>query len=218
MIKIAIVEDHHLVRHGFIETLKKIQDIHVVFDTDDGNELFEYVKSFKIDLLILDLQMNKMGGLEICNHIKKNYPQIKILVLTQLANELSISSLIKAGAHGYCSKLINPNEIETAIKSIMSERMYFDSYTKAILPELSEYKTSLKLNALNHYNLSDREIEIIRLISQQKDNETIGRKLNISTRTVENHRRRIIQKTNQKNITDVVTLTLKNQIIKIEEL
>ncbi|MFM7017612.1 response regulator [Flavobacterium sp.] len=219
MTKIAIVDDHHLVRDGLIETFNKIENVQIVFDTDDGIILLEYLKNNpNIDLIVLDLQMNKMGGIEICKEIKTYYPNIKILVLTQLVNELSISSLIKAGANGYCSKLINPKDIEIAIKKIMNNEMYFDSTIKAILPELSEYKSTFKISTFNYYNLSDREIEIIRLISQQKDNDYISKKLGISTRTVENHRRRIIQKTNQKNITDVVTLTIKNQIIKIEEL
>jgi len=218
MIKIAIVEDHHLVRHGFIETFKKIEDVSVVYDTDDGNSLFDYLKNYPINLLILDLQMNKMGGLEICKHIKLHYPKIKILVLTQLISELSVSNLIKAGANGYCSKLINSSEIEIAIRKIMDNQTYFDASTRAILPELLEYKSIIKPSTLNQFKLTDREIDIIRLISQQKDNEYIAKILNISPRTVENHRRRIIQKTNQKNITDVVTLTLKNRIIKLEEL
>ncbi|MEY2703047.1 MAG: hypothetical protein RLY43_1685 [Bacteroidota bacterium] len=219
MIKIAIVEDHHLVRDGLIETFKKIDNVRVVFDTDDGNKLFDYlVKSPNLDLLVLDLQMSKISGIDICKEIKAHYPNVKILVLTQLVSELSITSLIKAGADGYCSKLINMQEIAIAIKKIMNGEVYFDSTTRAILPELSEYKTTFKTSTFNYYKLSDREIEIIRLISQQKDNEYIAKKLGISLRTVENHRRRIIQKTNQKNITDVITLTLKNQIIKIEEL
>lgn len=219
MTKIAIVEDHHLVRDGLIETFKKINDVKVVFDTDDGNKLFEFLQTNpNLDLLVLDLQMKKMSGLEICKNIKANYPTIKILVLTQLVNELSISSLIKAGANGYCSKLINTNEIIRAINKIMKGELYFDADTRAILPELSEYKTTFKTSVLNYYNLSDRELEIIRLISQKKDNDFIAKKLGISLRTVENHRRRIIQKTNQKNITDVMMLVLKNQIIKVEEL
>ena len=98
----------------------------VVFDTDDGNKLFEYLQTNpNLDLLVLDLQMKKMSGLEICKNIKANYPTIKILVLTQLVNELSISSLIKAGANGYCSKLINTNEIIRAINKIMKGELYF---------------------------------------------------------------------------------------------
>lgn len=218
MTKIAIVEDHHLVRHGFVETLKKFKDIHVVFDTDDGNSLFEYLIKYTIDLLILDLQMNKISGLDICKYIKINYPDIKILILTQLVDELTVLNLIKAGANGYSSKLINSSEIEIAIRTIMNNKYYFDYSTKNILPELMEYKTIDKLNLFNKYELTEREIQIIRLSSQKKDNTFIAQNLNISIRTVETHKRRIINKTNQKNFSDVLMFSLKNQIIKIEEL
>ena len=99
----------------------------------------------------------------------------------------------------------------------MKGELYFDADTRAILPELSEYKTTFKTSVLNYYNLSDRELEIIRLISQKKDNDFIAKKLGISLRTVENHRRRIIQKQIKKHHR-CYDVGIKNQIIKVEEL
>jgi DNA-binding NarL/FixJ family response regulator len=221
MIRIALVDDHQLFRKSLSLLIATFEDVEVVFDTDDGTKLLERLENGEqIDVVLLDIQMPIMDGFEICTLLKKSNPDVKILIVSQLTTKEAVHKIMDCGANGFFTKNSPPELLEQAIKGIVNKDYYFDMELAAVVREaiLWEKKVQSNFNFTQKINLTGREVEIILMACKEMSSIEIGDKLCISTRTVEKHRKRIMEKTESKNFIGVVLYALKCNAIYLEDI
>ena len=220
MISIALIDDHQLFRKSLLAFLNSFDGIKVTFDTDDGKSLLKFLNDNLVDIVLLDIQMPIMDGFELCKLIKYHYPKIKILVVSQLNTREAVHKVMELGANGFFTKNSSPEQLETAIKSVIEKDYYFDLELSKVIREaiLWEKKTSVKLNLVQLVHFSEREIEVIKLSCRELSSKQIADKLFISIRTVEKHRNRIMERTNAKNFIGSILYAIKHQFINLDEI
>lgn len=221
MIHIALVDDHQLFRKSLTLLLSTFEGVEVVFDTDDGTILLEKLDGGEpIDVVLLDIQMPILDGFEICKLLKKNYPDVKILIVSQLTTKEAVHKIMDCGANGFFTKNSPPELLEQAIKNVINKDYYFDMELAAVVREaiLWEKKVYTNFNFTQKVSLTTREVEIILMACKELSSIEIGDKLCISTRTVEKHRKRIMEKTESKNFIGVVLYALKTNAIHLDNI
>ena len=217
-IKVGLVEDQFLFREGLISILSNWSDIDIVFESPDGYSVLERLeKNDSIpDVMLLDLTLPKKGkeeynGWKVLDDIKKEYPKIKVLILSVHDDDYLISKLIEEGAHGYLTKDSDPQEVYNAILSLYKNGSYINAQTL----EAIQKKLNGKVKK-THEELTTREIEVLELVCQQMTTDEIAEKLFISTKTVNGHRNNLLQKTGSRNVTGLVMYAVKNNLIEFE--
>ena len=220
MIKVALVDDHQLFRKSLVLLLTAFENITVVFETDNGNELLSFIETSEIDVLLLDLQMPFMDGFEVCKRVKYLDSTIKVLILSQLSSKEAIHQIMEVGADGYFTKNTSPELLENAIRNLLNKNYFFDMQLGDVIREaiLWENKRTYYTKLTSSVYLTSREIEIVNLASQEKCSKEIADILCISVRTVEKHRKHIMEKTQSKNFIGVILFALKSNIIALENL
>lgn len=216
-INVAILDKHQIVVEGIGELLRNVDDIEVTLKMSDKKELIDGIRKSIIHILIFNIHDLGTEDLILIQKIGTETPQIKILVLSVISDKEVIFKTIKAGAKGFLAKDTSKNELIEAIYSLRNGYDYFSSSITNIL--LNQYINSIKSNEpqlnINSYNLSSRELEILKLWGSSFTNKEIADKLFISIRTVESHKNHIMQKLNMKTTVDLVKFALKNNIIQI---
>lgn len=209
MIKIIIADDHHLFIEGVRSLVKSMENIEIIAELSNGQELIDTLMSTGCDLILMDINMPVLDGIEATKRIKKNYPGIKILMLTMFSSKDYIEKLLKAGADGYLLKNTDAKELRLAIESIMNGESYFSKeVTARIMEGLQKKKQG---EQFNHFiELTEREIDVLKLIVQELTTAEIAEKLFISTHTVETHRKNLISKLNVRNIAGLVKYAMQN--------
>ncbi len=208
MYRIVLAEDHALVREGIKKIVEDISDLQVVGEVGDGRELLELLKTLTPDMVILDISMPHMPGIEAAKEIKRYYPQVQVLILTMHKKQEYLNDAIAAGANGYLLKEDLARELRFAIDKIRQGLIY-------ISPLLSDELTSLFVQSRRlapekpEEPLTPREIEIVRLIAEGKSSREIAAKLFLSFRTIQNHRTRIMRKLNLKKNIDLVKYAIR---------
>lgn len=211
-VRIAIVDDHDIVRDGIKILLEDEPGFEIVGEAKNGKEAVALCKENEIDLAIMDITMPEMDGIEATKIIKDKHPDVKILALTMLSEDQHIRKMIKAGASGYILKSSGKEELIKAINSIINGQHYFsDDATQSILKELVNPEVT-KINDPEDINITDRELEILKLIVEEYTNQEIADELYISVRTVDAHRRNLLQKTGAKNTAGLVKYAIKNHL------
>jgi len=216
MIKILVVDDHALVRDGIVAMLNSTEGITVVGEAENGNEAVDKVSKLKPDIVIMDINMPGMGGLEAGKIIKEIQPTIKILFLSMEVSELFVSEGIKIGANGFLPKDSKKSDLIEAVTKINAGQNYFPGKVAEIIFQ-NFYLNAIKGPEIKRVNdkLSKREVEIVILITSGISNKAIADQLFISTRTVDAHRNHIMQKLSLKSTAELVKYALKNQYIKL---
>lgn len=211
-IKLAVVDDQLLFRRGIISLIKEFEEIDVVVEAGNGKELIEAIKKRKPHIVLLDLQMPVMDGIETTAYLSEKYPDIKILILTMHDDDEFILHLIEKGANGFLLKNNSIDIVIDAIYSIVENGYYFnDRISKTMIKGLVRSKKIKPV--FQSVSLSDREIEVIMLICKEYTNKEISERLCISIRTVENHRDKILEKTGARNTAGIVMFALKNNLL-----
>jgi two-component system response regulator DegU len=219
LLRIAIVEDHLLIRKSMKMLINSFEGMEVVIDADNGQTFLEQVRACPIDIVLLDIQMPVMNGYEACQKLLQFNPDLKVLIVSQLTTKQSIHRIMSIGAHGYFTKNSAPEELEAAIRSLYTHGYYFGSELGSVLREaiLWDKKNVAEKVNLNH-DLSVRELEVVALMCKEMSSEEIGAQLFISIRSVEAHRRNIMEKTCSHNVIGIILYALKRKLINIEEL
>jgi DNA-binding NarL/FixJ family response regulator len=214
--KIILVDDHKLVRDGIKSLLKSEKEIQIIGEVSGGRELIELVQDKMPDIVITDISMPDMNGIELTRYLSENYPSIHVLILSMHLDENYIIDCVKLGARGYLPKDINPQELIKAIHLIHAGGTYFSHEISKIgfNSYIEKARQSDKKAALLEH-LTEREIEIIQLVAEGLMNKEISDQLNISIRTVDNHKSNILRKLNLKSSIDIVKYAIKNEIIKL---
>lgn len=206
--KILLVDDHKMIRSALKLFLDNTQEVFVIKEASSGKEALEKIQQEVFDLIITDLNMPLMNGIELTLQILKIDPFAKILALSMMNDDANIKKMLRAGAKGYLLKDCDEKEFLNAVKTVLSGKPYYSPGVKQVVMESisSEKKKSEKSN------LSKREKEILYLLFQEYSNGEIADKLFISLRTVETHKRNIMDKTGAKNLAGLVKYALKHNL------
>lgn len=211
-IRIVVADDHHILLDGLKAMLQKQKDVEVLGLYSNGKDLFDDLPKTMPDVAIVDINMPGMNGQELTTKIKEFYPAVHVITLSMYDDATHIMDMIEAGVSGYLLKNVNDKELLDAIRMVSVGKMYFSS-------EVSEKITSLvirqqkKLDQPDEPRLTDRELEILKLISDEMSNAEIANTLFISERTVETHRKNMLRKTNNKTIVGLLKYALEKQLI-----
>jgi DNA-binding NarL/FixJ family response regulator len=219
MTKVALVDDHQLFRKSLSLLLESFEGVTVVYETDNGLLFLKYLEECKIDVLFLDLEMPLMHGFNVCKQAKLIDPSLKVIILSQLNSKEAVHQVMEIGANGYFTKNSSPEMLENAIQNVMDRDYYFDMALSSVISEAMLWKNRQPMfSETQSAYLTPKEIEIIKLATQEKCSKEIADVLNISPRTVEKHRNHIMEKTKSKNFIGVILFALKNQIIELEKI
>lgn len=201
-----MVDDHAVVRKGLISLLEDESVLEIVGDVGSGKEALEFVKNNKVDLVLLDLNMPEMSGIETARHLSKSYPKVKKLVFSMHNDPDYVLKSIENGVDGYLLKDSEKEEIVKAIEQVSEGQKYFPPSVSAILVgALQTKKTTTKPASASVLQLlSKKEIEILRLVAEGQSSQDIATKLDLSVRTVSNHRANMLRKTDINNTTELV--------------
>jgi two-component system response regulator DegU len=219
MTKVALVDDHQLFRKSLSLLLESFEGVTVVYETDNGLLFLKYLEECKIDVLFLDLEMPLMHGFNVCKQAKLIDPSLKVIILSQLTSKEAVHQVMEIGANGYFTKNSSPEMLENAIQNVMDKDYYFDMALSSVISEAMLWKNRQSMfSETQSAYLTPKEIEIIKLATQEKCSKEIADVLNISPRTVEKHRNHIMEKTRSKNFIGVILYALKNKIIELEKI
>jgi len=211
MIKVALADDHEIVRYGIKMVIEDDPELQVIWEASDGQEAVEKMKKTTPDVLIADIRMPLLNGLEVAEKLKKDDPNTKIIMLTMHDDSEYILKALQCGADGYLLKDTNKTEFNKAVKMVSSGQKYFsgdisttivNSYLNAGVP--SPKPSGTPETQVNDYQLTKREKQILQLIYEGIPNKDIAEKLSKSVRTIETHRFNIMKKLEVGNITELL--------------
>lgn len=216
MNKIVIVDDHSLFREGIKLLIENESLGEVIAEAENGQAFLNLLASIKPDLVIMDIEMPVMGGLDATKNALKIYPDLRILVLTMLNEKENYLDMINAGAMGFVLKTSGKQEFEKAICNIMNGESYFSNeLLRRIILNVNTQTEAADKQEQSSETLTSREKETLQLLSQGLAVSEIAEKLFISPKTVEAHRSMLLKKTNSKNTINLVLYAIKNKIVSI---
>lgn len=208
MIRIALADDQVLFRRGMDLLLRDMADVRVVFECANGRELLDDLKDQPVDIVLLDVEMPVMGGMEAMMHLKRDHPSVKVMMLSTYSDDAHIGEAMELGANAYMLKTAEPEEIEEAIRSVAESGYHFnDRVSKVMLHGLVVRKKVAPLYR-DTEPLSERELAVLRGICQELTTTEIAGQLFISPRTVEGHRNKMLLKTGARNTAGLVVFAL----------
>jgi DNA-binding NarL/FixJ family response regulator len=214
--RIVIAEDHTILREGLRSLLSSSPDFEVVGEAEDGREAIRCVEKLKPDLILTDLSMPRMNGMEAIREIKKQSPKTKILVLTVHKTEEYILATLKAGADGYLLKDSTHTELMMAVKNVISGKHYISpGISEKVIEGYVEGKKTLKPRT-SWETLTQREREILKLIAEGYRNKEIADDLCISVKTVEKHRANLMEKLNLHNVQALTAFAIEKGLVSRE--
>jgi DNA-binding NarL/FixJ family response regulator len=214
-INVIIADDHKLFRKGIIALLEDFDFIGETREASNGTELIDLLETMKVlpDVILLDLQMPVMDGVEAHKKISKLYPEIKVVILTMEDDEQYIMHLISQGVNGYLLKNADPDEMEKAILKVVENGYYFSEIISTLIVKGVVKKD--KLQVLPNPDFNERELKILELICKEFTASEIAEKLNLSVRTVEGYRQKLIDKAGVKNVAGLVIYAIKNNLFPL---
>jgi len=208
-IRILVADDHAILRDGVVSLLQKEASLQVTCTATGGYEVLEKLQSNEVDVCLLDINMPGLDGIETARLIRQQKPAIKIIILTTYNDREIISELIHIGVGGFLLKNSDKEELVEAIHKVMNGRHYFsEEVENIILQGLTAERAS------EMAPLTDRELEIVQLLAREYTNERIAAELHISYRTVETHRKNIMQKTKSGNLAGLIKYAFNKGLIK----
>ena len=208
-----IADDHPIFKEGLHLLLRHFPHLHVIGEAADGAALLKLIENEAPDVVLTDIEMPVMNGLEVTKAIRERYPEIKIIVLTQFEDVQLVDELVEDGVSGYLRKKADKEEIAEAIQTVYEGENYFCSSTTMALAKIVAAKTkNIKKQEQVHFN--DSELEIIKLICGEYASKNIADATNLAKRTVEKYRNQIMEKTGAKNVVGIVIYAIRNGIYK----
>lgn len=215
MIRITLADDHDLMRRGIRDLLEADPELQVCGESSNGREAMELARRLKPDVAVMDLAMPELNGLEAIRQIRKEFPKMELLVFSMHDSEELVREVFAAGARGYVLKSDAGLYLVEAVKSLARHKPFFTArISEAILNSLVASATGGHRETAASDPLTLREREILQLLAENKSNKEIGTRLRISVRTVETHRRSIMQKVKANSIVELVHYAIRNGIVE----
>jgi DNA-binding NarL/FixJ family response regulator len=214
---IAIADDQSIFRQGVISSLRQYPRLSIVCEAENGTDLLTKLAATTVDIVLLDMKMPDMDGVEACKRIKEKHPYVKVIGLSVYDHHYYIASLFEAGGSGYLLKDVDPEEIVRAIEMVNTEGAYLnDKASIPLIKQLMAIEHPSVYYSIDHsVPLKTYEIDIIKLIAQEFTAIEISEKLELSRRTVENYKANIMNKIGAKNTAGIVTYAIKKGIILV---
>ena len=215
--KIIIVDDHQIVRDGISVLLMRHNDIDIVGEAANGAELLRMLKSVEPDIIILDISMPKITGIELTKIITEKYPTIKIIIFSSHSQGENVVKALEAGANGILPKNTIREEFLEAINVVYSGKEFISKYIpySTFINSIKNNKARDEANKKIEKILTNREIEVLKLIVNGETNKQIADKLFISLRTAEKHKSNILNKLEMNSVVDLVKYAIKNKIVEL---
>lgn len=216
-VKIILVEDHAVVREGLKALLSTENNLEVVAEASNGEEAYQLVQKLRPDLVVMDMNMPVMSGLECTRILKKEFPEIRILILSMYDHESYLVDLLDAGADGYVLKNSKKEELLFAINKVANDGMYIGpEFTMNLLTKkrLEKSIAAQEQEQKLRVDISDREMEVLELIAQGMTNAEMANRLFISVRTIETRRKKLLEKTGTTNTATLIKFSIQNGLIK----
>ncbi len=214
--KIIIVEDHELFRNGIKLLLNESRQFEEIFEASNGEELMAFLSKNTADLVLMDINMPKMNGIEATQKALELCPTIKIIALSMLSDEDNYYKIIRAGAKGFVLKDAGINELLLAIETVLNGNNYFShDLVKKIIHSLKTNVRPPLSGSIENNKFSSRELEVLEQICKGCSNQEIADTLFISPRTVERHRANLFEKSGSKNAVNLVMFAIKNNLISV---
>ncbi|WP_413670705.1 response regulator [Mucilaginibacter sp. Mucisp86] len=214
-IKLGIVDDHKIFRNGLKATLEDCGDFELVLEASNGKELIGLLTDKTPDVILMDIKMPEMDGIQTATHVHQHFKDIKILALSMFNEDKYIVDMMKAGASGYLLKNAEPEEIIEAVSTVYNKGFYFNEHLSITLIKQLVGNDQTDSIPNNKTDLNEREIEVLKLVCQECSNQEIADKIFLSVRTVEGYRARLFEKTGSKNLVGLVIYAIKRGIINV---
>ena len=215
-VKVVLVDDHVLLRNGLASLINSFGGYKVLFEANNGKDFIDLLTPANApEIVLLDINMPEMDGYETALWLKKNYPLIKVLSLSMYDNENAIIRMFKAGAKGYILKDCDPSELRTALDSVNNKGFYYSELVTGRLIHTINQMDDADNNTANLVQLSDREIEFLKLICSELTYKEIADKMFLSPRTIDGYRDALFEKLNAKTRVGLVMYAIKNGIVNL---
>lgn len=213
IINVAIADDHKIFRKGVILSLKNYQNIRFILEAENGEELIKGIEIEQPDIVLMDLKMPVKDGIETTKYLNKHFPSIRILILTMFEDERFVGHLMDSGANGYLLKSTEPAEIKQGIMDVMKTGFYLNNFVNRVLIKKNYSKQKFNPNLNSEIVVSDREKEVLSLVCMEYTAQEIAQKMDISARTVEAIKDRLMERFGVKNSVGLVFFAMKNSLI-----
>ncbi|MER3471715.1 MAG: DNA-binding response regulator [Chitinophagaceae bacterium] len=213
-IKVSIADDHKIFRDGIKMALKDRDYLKILWEAEDGKDLMHKLKIKLPDVLLMDIRMPELDGINAISLIRKEYEEVKIIVLTMYDDQEMITKMMEMGANAYLTKTTDPEEIYQAILTCMNDDFYFnDLVNKAVLLKLQHKKTVSHFYP-NPVKFSEKEVRILKCIAEDKTTEEISKEVFLSPRTIETIRQKMKEKVGAKTIAGLVMYAMRNKLLE----
>lgn len=213
IIKVAIADDHKIFRKGVILSMRSYANIKFVMEAENGEDLVEKIPGASPDVILCDLKMPIKDGIDATKIITKNFPNIRVIILTMYEDERFVGHLMDCGAAGYLLKSTDPTEIKRAIMDVMRTGFYLNPFVNKVLIKKNYGKQKFNPSLSSEVVLNDREKEVLTLVCMEFTASEIASKMDISARTVEAIKDRLMERFGVKNSVGLVFYAMKNQLI-----
>lgn len=213
VIKVAIADDHKIFRKGVVLSLRPFANIRFVQEAENGEELLQHLEENEPDVVLMDLRMPVKDGIETTKQLSKQYPHIHVIVLSMFEDERFVYHLMENGAHGYLLKNAEPQEIRKAIMDVHEKGYYLNNFVNRILLKRSHAKQKVAPSLAHDISLSPKETEVLKLICMEFTAQEIAQKMEISPRTVEAIKDRLMERFGSKNTAGLVFFAVKNNLV-----
>lgn len=214
MIRILIADDHAMFADGIASILNNEDSMEVVGRCLDGPSVIEYLKSNPVDILLLDVNLPGMSGIEVCKEVSTKFKETKVLAISMFNEESFVTEILNNGAMGYILKNTGRDELMKAINTVLGGKSYFsDDVTQTIMKGLMKHRTASKKKEPELPKISRREKEVLELIIKEHTTQEIADQLFISLKTVESHRSNLLAKLNARNTAGLVRIALEKNLL-----
>ena len=213
IVRVSIADDHKIFRKGVILSLRQYTNIKFVQEAENGQELIDGLPESNPDVILMDLKMPVKDGIETTKYVNKHFPSIRIIILTMYEDERFVGHLMDSGANGYLLKSTEPAEIKKAISDVMRTGFYLNTFVNKILIKKNYSKQKFNPNLNSEVVISEREKEVLTLVCMEYTAQEIAQKMEISARTVEAIKDRLMERFGVKNSVGLVFYSMKNSLI-----
>ena len=213
IINVAIADDHKIFRKGVILSLRTYTNIRFILEAENGEELIKGIEKERPDIVLMDLKMPVKDGIETTKYLNKHFPAIRILILTMFEDERFVGHLMDSGANGYLLKSTEPAEIKQGIMDVMKTGFYLNNFVNRVLIKKNYARQKFNPNLNNEIVVSEREKEVLTLVCMEFTAQEIAQKMEISARTVEAIKDRLMERFGVKNSVGLVFFAMKNSLI-----